>query len=190
MEEEETITVKKLPQRNDESPNVPESCASPKDRCSASLTSDKTNTVSPNQVDRGNAQPLSERETDHQVLGRAELQDDVLTATGASAQTGNAESKDTSAQTHPRKTTDKSKEFSIDSILSKKENQPQRRCGAGGGAAVACLESRGYALTSSLIAHAHPQLYHRAFPLCSYLSLTCPDKILNFSEKIDDKFFF
>lgn len=161
--------------RDVQPPNVSDNCASTKDsKCTI-------NPVSPNQVDRGNAQPLSEKETDRRVLVHAESHDDVLSATGASAQTGNAQCKETNVQTHPRKTTDKSKEFSIDSILSKKENQPQRRCGAGGG---------GYALTSSLIGHAHPQLYQRAFPLCSYLSLTCPDKILNFSEKIDEKFFF
>uniref|UniRef100_A0A673M4Z7 Forkhead box protein L1-like n=1 Tax=Sinocyclocheilus rhinocerous TaxID=307959 RepID=A0A673M4Z7_9TELE len=106
----------------------------------------------------------------------------VMNDTG-SAQTGDAKSKETNAQTHPRKTTDKSKEFSIDSILSKKENQFQRRCGVAGGAPVACLESRGYALSS-------PLLYPRGFPLSSYLSLTCPDKMLNFREKTDEKLFF
>ncbi|NP_957278.1 forkhead box protein L1 [Danio rerio] len=99
------------------------------------------------------------------------------------AQSGDAKSK----ESNPRKTTDKAKEFSIDSILSKKENQFQRRCAAAGGASV---DSRGYALASSLIAHAHPQLYPRGFPLCSYLSLTCPDKILSLTEKTDEKLFF
>ncbi|XP_056622340.1 forkhead box protein L1 [Triplophysa dalaica] len=193
LEEEETIAKKKDTnlQRDDQPPDVSGNCVSAKDQRFASLdskctTSDKTKSVSPNQV----AQTLSERETDRRMPVHSGRQDDVLTATGGSAQTGNAASKEPNAQTHPRKTTDKSTEFSIDSILSKKENQPLRRCGAGGGATVSCLESRGYALTSSLIAHAHPQLYQRAFPLCSYLSLTCPDNILNFSEKIDEKFFF
>lgn len=182
LEKEESTdsTVKK--DENQPSDN----CASTKDWCFASLKSSKC--TSPNRVDRGDAQTSGAKETDRSALVHAERRDDVLSATGASAQTGNGESKDTNA--HPKKTTDRSKEFSIDSILSKKENQPQRRCGAGGGAAAACLESRGYALTSALIAHAHPQLYQRAFPLCSYLSLTCPDKILNFSEKIDEKLFF
>ncbi|TRZ00787.1 hypothetical protein DNTS_026740 [Danionella cerebrum] len=79
-------------------------------------------------------------------------------------------------QTTPRK----SKEFSIDSILSKKENQFQRRCVVPGGA---CVEARGYAFSSALIPHAQPQLYPRAFPFCPYLSITCPDKK-------DEKVFF
>ncbi|XP_065134681.2 forkhead box protein L1 [Paramisgurnus dabryanus] len=143
-------------------------------------TADKTNKVSPNQVNRTNEQPFNESETDI-ALTHGARRDYVVTATGVSAQSGDAES-------HTKRTTDKSKEFSIESILSKKENHHQRRYGAG--ANVACLESRDYALTSSLIAHAHPQLYQRGFPLGSYLSLTCPDKTLNFIDKIDDKLFF
>ncbi|XP_051953508.1 forkhead box protein L1-like [Xyrauchen texanus] len=132
----------------------------------------------------------TDTQTDHRTLVTVERPDVVLTAASGSARTGDARSEDTHAETHPRKTTDKSKEFSIDSILSKKENHHQRRCDAAAGAPVALLESRGYALTSSLIAHAHPQLYPRGIPLCSYLSLTCPEKMLNFSEKTGEKIFF
>ncbi|XP_052008742.1 forkhead box protein L1 [Xyrauchen texanus] len=177
----QTNTDEKLSEREqsrDTTPNVATStefCASSdftKDWCFAHF-----NPRCP--TNHTNTNPLNTKETDRQ--------DGVLAATGGSARTGDAGCKDT----HPRKTADKSKEFSIDSILSKKENQHQSRfSAAAAGTPVACLESRGYALTSSLIAHAHPQLYPRGFPLCSYLSLTCPDKILNFSEKTDDNLFF
>lgn len=139
-------------------------------------TPEQTCTVSPNTLNHTNTPHL-----------RAQ---DTLVTVKNDAQNGDAKSKVINAQTHPRKNTDKSKEFSIDSILSKKENQFQRRCGVAGGASVECVESRGYALTSSLIAHAHPQLYPRGFPLCSYLSLSCPDKTLNFREKTGEKIFF
>lgn len=142
-------------------------------------TPEQTSTVSPNALIHTNTPHLSAQET----------LEPVKNDTGR-AQNGDAKYKAINAQTHPRKNTDKSKEFSIDSILSKKENQFQRRCGVAGGAPVECVESRGYALTSSLIAHAHPQLYPRGFPLCSYLSLTCPDKMLNFREKTGEKLFF
>uniref|UniRef100_A0A8C1IF63 Forkhead box L1 n=1 Tax=Cyprinus carpio TaxID=7962 RepID=A0A8C1IF63_CYPCA len=142
-------------------------------------TPEQASTVSLNNLNGTNAAPLNARETPVPVTNHI-----------GSAQTGDAKSAETNAQTQPRKTTDKSKEFSIDSILSKKENQFQRMRGVAGGAQVACLESRGYALTSSLIAHAHPQLYPRGLPFCSYLSLTWPDKILNFREKTDEKLFF
>ncbi|XP_016320781.1 forkhead box protein L1-like [Sinocyclocheilus anshuiensis] len=155
---------------------APSTTAGTNPRCP---TPEQTSTVSLNNLNGTNTAPLNARETPVPVMNDT-----------GSAQTGDAKSKETNAQTHPRKTTDKSKEFSIDSILSKRENQFQRRCGVAGGAQVACLESRGYALTSSLIAHAHPQVYPRGFPLCSYLSLTCPDKILNFREKTDEKLFF
>ncbi|XP_073678336.1 uncharacterized protein [Garra rufa] len=169
------------PQSNDASDSTKDWClassttAGTNPRCP---TPEQTSAVSSNNLNGTNA-PLNAQETPVPVMNDT-----------GNAQTGDAKSKETNAQTHPRKTTDKSKEFSIDSILSKKENQFQRRCSVAGGAPVACLESRGYALSSSLIAHAHPQLYPRGFPLCSYLSLTCPDKILNFREKADEKLFF
>ncbi|XP_039547943.1 forkhead box protein L1 [Pimephales promelas] len=142
-------------------------------------TYEQTSTVSLNTQTRTNTPSLSAQET------LEPLKNDI-----GSAQNGDAKFKVINAQTQPRKNTDKSKEFSIDSILSKKESQFQRRCGDSGGVPVECVESLGYALTSSLIAHAHPQLYPHGFPLCSYLSLTCPDKTLNFREKTGEKLFF
>ncbi|XP_077049492.1 forkhead box protein L1 [Siphateles boraxobius] len=142
-------------------------------------THEQTSTVPLNTQTRTNTPHLSAQETLEPV------KNDI-----GSAQNGNAKFKAINAQTQPRKNTDKSKEFSIDSILSKKESQFQRRYGVSGGAPVESVESRGYALTSSLIAHAHPQLYPRGLPLCSYLSLTCPDKTMNFREKTGEKLFF
>ncbi|KAK7160313.1 hypothetical protein R3I93_008073 [Phoxinus phoxinus] len=142
-------------------------------------THEQTSTVSLNTQTRTNTPNLSAQETLEPVKNGI-----------GSAQNGDAKFKVINELTQPRKNTDKSKEFSIDSILSKKESQFQRRCGVSGGAPVECVESRGYALTSSLIAHAHPQLYPRGFPLCSYLSLTCPDKTLHFREKTGEKLFF
>ncbi|XP_059362594.1 forkhead box protein L1 [Carassius carassius] len=148
---------------------APSTTAGAEPRCPAP---EQTSTVSLNSLNGTNTAPLNAQGTPVAVMNDT-----------GSAQTGDAKSKETNPETHPRKTTDKSKEFSIDSILSKKENQFQRRCGVAGGAPVECLESRGYALSSTL-------LYPRGFPLCSYLSLTCPDKMLNFREKTDEKLFF
>ncbi|XP_043120095.1 forkhead box protein L1 [Puntigrus tetrazona] len=183
-EDSDTSKHDKHPERDlDAHPQNHEHASSPtKDWCLAPSTTagahprcptpEQTSTVTLNNLNGTDTAPLNARETPVAVMNDT-----------GSAQTGDAKSKETNAQTHPRKTTDKSKEFSIDSILSKKENQFQRRCGVAGGAPVSCLESRGYALSSSL-------LYPRGFPLCSYLSLTCPDKMLTFREKTDEKLFF
>ncbi|TNN53039.1 Forkhead box protein L1 [Liparis tanakae] len=69
---------------------------------------------------------------------------------------------------------DKSKGFSIESILSRSEGQ--MRSSILGLSAETCAERSPYA---ALGARPH-QLYHMGFPLCSYLSLTCPDKVLHF----------
>uniref|UniRef100_A0A667ZSZ3 Forkhead box L1 n=1 Tax=Myripristis murdjan TaxID=586833 RepID=A0A667ZSZ3_9TELE len=67
----------------------------------------------------------------------------------------------------------KSKGFSIDSILSKSEDQV--RNSILGLAAEACAER------PSVVLGARPhELYQMGFPLCSYLSFTCPDKVLHF----------
>ncbi|XP_030646426.1 forkhead box protein L1 [Chanos chanos] len=88
-------------------------------------------------------------------------------------------------QTDPSKTSDKSREFSIDNILSKKGTQCPRKCSfVGTPAASACVDTRSHALTSSLILGAHAShLYPLGFPLCSYLSLTCPEKMPSFNDK-------
>ncbi|XP_068459794.1 forkhead box protein L1 [Clinocottus analis] len=67
---------------------------------------------------------------------------------------------------------DKSKGFSIESILSRSEDE--MRGGILGLSAGTCAE-RGPAAGLG----ARP-LYQMGFPLCSYLSLTCPDKVLHF----------
>ncbi|XP_076849775.1 forkhead box protein L1 [Brachyhypopomus gauderio] len=93
-------------------------------------------------------------------------------------------------EANTRKTTDKSKEFSIDSILSKKVNPLQRRCNCGA-SAVTCLEARDRVVASSLLLGAHaPPLYPGSYPLGSYLSLACPEKLFNCSEKTGEKFFY
>ncbi|XP_058243118.1 forkhead box protein L1 [Hemibagrus wyckioides] len=90
--------------------------------------------------------------------------------------------------TDSKKTSDKSKEFSIDSILAKKVNRLQRRCSCGGSES-ACLETRQRALASALLPAAHaPHLYPRAYPLCSYMSLAWPETLLQYCEKRGEKF--
>ena len=80
---------------------------------------------------------------------------------------------------NPNKTTDKSNGFSIDNILSKRATPSQHRCSFGGSVAP-CLEARSHALSSSVLLGArNPRLYSMGFPLCSYLSLTCPEKVLH-----------
>uniref|UniRef100_A0A8C2Z0S7 Forkhead box L1 n=1 Tax=Cyclopterus lumpus TaxID=8103 RepID=A0A8C2Z0S7_CYCLU len=69
---------------------------------------------------------------------------------------------------------DKSKGFSIESILSRSEDE--MRSSILGLSAETCAERSPYA---ALGARQH-QLYHMGFPLCSYLSLACPDKVLHF----------
>uniref|UniRef100_A0A3Q3MAR3 Forkhead box L1 n=1 Tax=Mastacembelus armatus TaxID=205130 RepID=A0A3Q3MAR3_9TELE len=76
-------------------------------------------------------------------------------------------------------TRDKSKGFSIESILSKSEDE--MRDNILGLSAETCAELQGPAVSSSVIigARSH-QLYQMGFPLCSYLSLTYPDKVMHF----------
>ncbi|KAF7699027.1 forkhead box protein L1 [Silurus meridionalis] len=89
-----------------------------------------------------------------------------------------------------KRTSDKSKEFSIDSILAKKVNRLQRRCSCGGSSESACLETRQRALASALLPAAHaPHLYTRAYPLGSYMSLAWPETLLQYCEKSGEKFF-
>nr|XP_020468319.1 forkhead box protein L1-like [Monopterus albus] len=74
---------------------------------------------------------------------------------------------------------DKSKGFSIESILSKGEDE--RRNSILSLSAETCAELQSPAVSSSVIlgARSH-QLYQMGFPLCSYLSLTCPDRVPHF----------
>ncbi|XP_076158151.1 forkhead box protein L1 [Alosa pseudoharengus] len=82
---------------------------------------------------------------------------------------------------NPIKTTEKSNGFSIENILSKRATTSQRRCSFGSSVAP-CLETRSHALTSSVLLGArNPRLYSMGFPLCSYLSLTCPENVLHLS---------
>uniref|UniRef100_A0A3B5AKJ2 Forkhead box L1 n=1 Tax=Stegastes partitus TaxID=144197 RepID=A0A3B5AKJ2_9TELE len=70
---------------------------------------------------------------------------------------------------------DKSKAFSIESILSRSEDE--MRSSVLGLSAEA--QSPGFSSSVVLGARQH-QLYQMGFPFCSYLSLTCPDKVLHF----------
>uniref|UniRef100_A0A3P8S5H1 Forkhead box L1 n=1 Tax=Amphiprion percula TaxID=161767 RepID=A0A3P8S5H1_AMPPE len=82
------------------------------------------------------------------------------------------------AQDRPKGTVpsrDKSKAFSIESILSRSEDE--MRSGVLGVSAEP--PSPGFSSSVVLGARQH-QLYQIGFPLCSYLSLTCPDKVLHF----------
>ncbi|CAK6966376.1 forkhead box protein L1 [Scomber scombrus] len=72
---------------------------------------------------------------------------------------------------------DKSKCFSIESILSKSEGE--MRSSILGLAAEACAERPAFSPSVFLGSRQH-QLYQMGFPLCSYLSLTYPDKVLHF----------
>ncbi|CDQ63090.1 unnamed protein product [Oncorhynchus mykiss] len=75
--------------------------------------------------------------------------------------------------------TDKSKCFSIDSILSKKGNQMHKS--SIGVTAQTGLAPQSHTFNSSVILGARThQLYQMEFPLCSYLSFTCPEKVLHF----------
>ncbi|XP_054476458.1 forkhead box protein L1 [Anoplopoma fimbria] len=69
---------------------------------------------------------------------------------------------------------DKSKGFSIESILSRSEDE--MRSGVLGFSA----ETRAERGPSAFLGARPHQLYQMGFPLCSYLSLTCPDKVLHF----------
>ncbi|XP_035498451.1 forkhead box protein L1 [Scophthalmus maximus] len=78
---------------------------------------------------------------------------------------------------------DKSKAFSIESILSRSEDEATR-----GDVLGSCAETDHYhhhqgpgGFSSSLVLGARPHHLHQmGFPLCSYLSLTHPDKVLHF----------
>lgn len=74
---------------------------------------------------------------------------------------------------------DKSKGFSIESILSKSEDET--RSSVVGLSAETCAEGQGPALSSPVLLGGRPhQLYQIGFPFCSYMSLTYPDKVLHF----------
>ncbi|KAF3689270.1 Forkhead box protein L1 Forkhead-related protein FKHL11 Forkhead-related transcription factor 7 [Channa argus] len=74
---------------------------------------------------------------------------------------------------------DKSKCFSIESILSKSEDG--MRNNIFGLPAETCAELQSPAVSSSVVLGARPHhLYQMGFPLCSYLSLTYPEKVLHF----------
>ncbi|XP_047451388.1 forkhead box protein L1 [Mugil cephalus] len=84
---------------------------------------------------------------------------------------------------------DKSKGFSIESLLSKSEDETRSSgsgsgsSGGGGGIlglpAETCAQSPAFSSSVVLGARQHP-LYQMGFPLCSYLSLTHPDRVLHF----------
>ncbi|XP_072241408.1 forkhead box protein L1 [Leuresthes tenuis] len=69
--------------------------------------------------------------------------------------------------------TAKSKGFTIDSILSRSEEDTRNSI------LDASAESPAFSSSVVLSARQH-QLYQMGFPFCSYLSLTCPDKVLHF----------
>lgn len=74
---------------------------------------------------------------------------------------------------------DRSKGFSIESILSKSEDEV--RSGLLGLSAETCAQRHAPALSSSVVLGARQhQLYQVGFPFCSYLSLPYPDKVLHF----------
>uniref|UniRef100_A0A665VC47 Fork-head domain-containing protein n=1 Tax=Echeneis naucrates TaxID=173247 RepID=A0A665VC47_ECHNA len=74
---------------------------------------------------------------------------------------------------------DKSKVFSIDNILSRSEEDT--RSSVLSVSRETCAEQQGPGWSSSVLLGARPhQLYQMEFPLCSYLSLSCPDKVLHF----------
>ncbi|XP_028440048.1 forkhead box protein L1 [Perca flavescens] len=74
---------------------------------------------------------------------------------------------------------DKSKAFSIESILSKSEDE--MRSSVLGLSTETCAERSNSEFSSSVVLGARPhQLYQMGFPFCSYLSLAYPDKVLHF----------
>uniref|UniRef100_A0A3Q0RX06 Forkhead box L1 n=1 Tax=Amphilophus citrinellus TaxID=61819 RepID=A0A3Q0RX06_AMPCI len=71
---------------------------------------------------------------------------------------------------------EKSKGFSIDSILAKSEDEI--RGGILGVPAETCAQGQSPAFSASVVLGARQhQLYQMGFPFCSYLSLACPDKV-------------
>lgn len=77
----------------------------------------------------------------------------------------------TDAQTDSRKTSDRSKEFSIDNILAKKVTRIQRTCSYRCGGS-ACLDVRH-------------MMYPSAYPLCTYMSLAWPEALLRYNHQGD-----
>lgn len=74
---------------------------------------------------------------------------------------------------------DKSKGFSIDSILAKSEDEI--RGSILGLPAETCAQGQSPAFSASVVLGARQhQLYQMGFPFCSYLSLSYPDKVLHF----------
>uniref|UniRef100_A0A3Q4MX50 Forkhead box L1 n=2 Tax=Pseudocrenilabrinae TaxID=318546 RepID=A0A3Q4MX50_NEOBR len=74
---------------------------------------------------------------------------------------------------------DKSKGFSIDSILAKSEDEI--RGSILGLPAETCAQGQNPAFSASVVLGARQhQLYQMGFPFCSYLSLSYPDKVLHF----------
>ncbi|XP_070687353.1 forkhead box protein L1 [Pempheris klunzingeri] len=74
---------------------------------------------------------------------------------------------------------DKSKGFSIESILSKSEDE--MRGSILRLSTETCAERQRAALSSSVVVGALPhQLYQIGFPFCSYVSFSYPDKVLHF----------
>nr|XP_046251249.1 forkhead box protein L1 [Scatophagus argus] len=74
---------------------------------------------------------------------------------------------------------DKLKGFSIESILSKGEDE--MRSSILGLSAESGVERQSPAFSSSVVLGARPHhLYQMGFPFCSYMSLTYPDKVLHF----------
>ncbi|KAM9351757.1 forkhead box protein L1 [Symphorus nematophorus] len=74
---------------------------------------------------------------------------------------------------------DKLKGFSIESILSKSEDE--MRSSILGLSAETCAERQSPAFSPSVVLGGRPhQLYQMGFPFCSYMSLTYPDKVLHF----------
>ncbi|XP_076589504.1 forkhead box protein L1 [Chaetodon auriga] len=74
---------------------------------------------------------------------------------------------------------DKLKGFSIESILSKSEDE--MRSSILGLSTGTCAERHSPAFSSSVVLGGRPHhLYQMGFPLCSYMSLSYPDKVLHF----------
>lgn len=149
-------------------PPAEQSASSPKPKHRSELHSSQLRTMY-----AGNS-TSAESTTGTLTLGCAQLRD-ILPK---------RESKDL---TDGKKTSDKSKEFSIESILAKKVSRLQRTCSSGGSES-ASLETRHRALASALLPAAHAlHLYPTAYPLCSYMSLAWPETLLQYCQKSAEK---
>lgn len=80
---------------------------------------------------------------------------------------------------NPSRATEKCNGFSIDSILSKKANTTHRGMPGETSDPRTEPQSHAYSPAAALETRAH-QLYHMGFPLCSYLSLSSPEKVMYF----------